>query len=214
VALTDAEVQRIKFELGYNLISISAEPYVSHLAYFNQILKPYLESGAATTSSTPVTAASSPTPQSLVLSSATGFAAGNVVVVDVDSRQEKATIQNISGSSITVLLSLAHSGTFPVVVEGGESIIREVLRQLTLLTTGMNGQAGTMSSMRSRIGIKRIEGEIEYFGGGSTLASQGIDPLTQIDQLRNFWRDELASALGVPRMNAGSASGGNTISVY
>lgn len=213
MALTDSEVARIKYELGYNVLAVGAEPYIGVVAMFEQVIQPYTTGGASTTSSTPVTAATSPTPQTLTLASATGFATGNVIIVDVDSRQERATIQNLSGASATVLLSLAHTGTYPVVVEGGESVIRDILRELRLIASGMNGSAGVMTTMQSRLGLKRVD-DVEFFGGGNTLASQGVDPLTQIIQLREYWRDELARVLGVVRLNAKSSSGGSDIGVY
>lgn len=213
MALTDAEVQRIRYELGYPNLSTSVEPYIGIVAVFEQVIQPYTLGGATTTSATPVTAATAPTPQTLTLASATGFAAGDVVVVDVDVRQERATIQSLSGASMTVQLSLAHSGTYPVVVEGGESIIRDILRELRLISSGMNGQAGTISTIRSRVGLKKVD-DVEFFGGGNTLASQGRDPLTSLFELREQWRDELAQALGVPRLNDKRNSGGSEVSVY
>jgi hypothetical protein len=122
----------------------------------------------------------------------------------------------ITANTITCLLSKPQSGTYPVIVEGGESIIRDLLNDLRQISSGMNGQAGTLSALRSRVGIKAIVGVVEFFGGGGTLASQGIDPLTQVMQLREMWRDELASILGIPRLNArsGAHGGGGDVSVY
>lgn len=212
MALLTSEVARIKAELGYNVLAVGAEPYIGVAAMFEQVIQPYTTAGASTTSATPVTAASSPTPTSIVLASGTGFAAGNVVIVDVDTRQERATIQSISGATITLQLALAHSGTYPVTVEGGESIIREILRELALLGSGMNSTAGAISRLRSRAGIKKVD-EIEFFGGGSTLGTQGKDPITQMLALREYWRDELASVLGIVRLN-GRNGGGSDVSVY
>lgn len=213
MALTDAEIQRIRYELGYPNLETAAEPYIGIAAVFEQVIQPYTLGGAATTSSTPVTAATTPTPTSIVLASATGVAAGNVIVVDVDARQERATIASISGATITVQLSLAHTGTYPVVVEGGESIIRDILKELRLLASGMNGSAGVMTTLQSRLGLKKVD-DVEFFGGGNTLASQGVDPLTQIINLREYWRDELARALGISRLNDRRNSGGSDVSVY
>src|SRR4051812_9346081 len=99
MGLSNAEVRRIKYELGYDLLSVSAEPYISYVSLFDQIIQPYLTEGASTRSSTAVTAADEPTPVTLVLVSATGFSAGERVVIDVDSRQESVTIQALSGTS-------------------------------------------------------------------------------------------------------------------
>ncbi len=214
MALLDSEIQRIRYELGYPNMNTAAEPYIGIAAFFTQVLQPYLLDGASTTSSTPVTAAANPTPQTLTLVSATDFHAGDVIVVDVDSRQERATISSLSGTSAAVQLSLDHGpGSYPVVVEGGESFIREILTNLRLLTSGMNGSASDLAEFRTRVGIKAIVGDVEFFGGGQTLASQGIDPLTQLMQLREFWRDELADAIGIERLNKKHGSG-SSISVY
>lgn len=213
MALTDAEVQRIRYELGYPNLNTAAEPYIGIAAFFSRVMQPYLLSGASTTGSTTVTAALSPTPQTLTLAAATGFAVGNVVVVDVDARQERATVSALVGNQITVQLTKDHSGTYPVTVEGAESIIRDILAELRVLTTGMNGQPGTISSVRSRVGLKKVD-DVEFFGGGNTLASQGRDPLTALFELREYWRDELAHAIGIERLNDKRNSGGSSVSVY
>jgi len=213
MALTDTEVQRLRYELGYPNLSTNAEPYIGIHAVFEQVIQPYLLGGVSTTSSTTVVAATTPTPTSLTLVSATGFAAGDVVVVDVDSRQERATIQSLSGVTMTLQLSLAHVGSYPIVQEGAESIIRDILRELRLISTGMNGTAGTLSTIKSRLGLKKVD-DVEFFGGGNTLASQGRDPITALFELQNYWRDELTSILGIPRLNDKRNSGGSDISVY
>lgn len=213
MALLDSEIARIRYELGYPNLNTAAEPYIGVAAVFTQVIQPYLLSGASTTASTSVTAASTPTPAALTLADATDFAAGAVVVVDVDTRQERATVQSIAGSVITVQLSLAHSGTYPVTVEGGESIIRDILQELRRLSAGMNGAQSALSSLQSRLGLKKVD-EVEFFGGGQTLASQGLDPMSQTLQLREYWRDELARCLGIPRLNSKHANGGSEIGVY
>jgi hypothetical protein len=213
MALTDAELQRIRYELGYPNLDTAAEPYIGIAAFFSQVLQPYLLSGASTTSSTTVVEAGTPTATSIILADATDFAAGDVVVIGVDAQQERATLQSLSGSTATVQLSLGHIGTYPVVVEGAESIIRDILKELRLISSGMNGSASALSAFRSRVGLKKVD-DVEFFGGGSTLASQGIDPLTQLNELREFWRDELARAIGIDRLNSTRASGGSNVSVY
>lgn len=213
MALTDAEIQRIRFELGYPNFDVAAEPYIGIHAFFTQVMQKYLLSGATTTSSTAVSASTTPTPQTLTLASAAGFAVGNVVVVDVDARQERATLSAVVGNLVTVQLTKEHSGTFPVTIEGAESFIRDILNELRILTTGMNGQPGTISSVRSRVGLKKVD-DVEFFGGGNTLASQGRDPLTALFELREHWRDELANAIGIDRLNDKRNSGGSSVSVY
>ena len=102
MALTTAELRRIKYELGYNVVGAGAEAYISVVAVFEQVIAAYLTSGATTTSSTVVAAATTPTPVALTLTSATGFAAGDRIWLDVDDRQECATIQSLAAPAATV----------------------------------------------------------------------------------------------------------------
>lgn len=196
MALLDSEVQRLKYELGFNVMAIGAEPRIDHVAIFDQVVQPYLETGAATTSATAVTAATSPTPVTLTLASATGFTVGATVLIDVDSRQESATIQTLSGTSMTVQLSLTHSGTYPVVVESGESLIREGLKRLRQLDDDI-------LEARSSAGLKMVgRGAVEWFGASSVL--EALKKL-QMDQ-----RDELASIVGLPNMWRARMGGSRT----
>ena len=187
MALLASELAHVKYELGYNTLDAGAEPYVSVVALFDQVIQKYLTNGASTTSSTVVPAASAPTPVDLTLASTTGFSAGDRVVIDVDSRQELVQVQSIAATTITVLLSLAHTGNYPVTVEGGESIVREILNRLYSLSASLGGLAV------STAGIKRVD-EIEFFG------SSEINRIRQLNDLRMKWRDELASVLGVTNM--------------
>jgi hypothetical protein len=199
MALSDSEIARIKGHLGYNVLSIGAEPYIGITALFSQVIQPYLIGGAATTSATSVTAASEPTPVTLTLTSPAGFVAGDICIVDVDTRQERATIQSLSGSTITVQLSFAHSGTYPVVVEGPEALVRSILRKADEAQVALNESTASA-------GIKQLgQGEIEWFGSndGSLLRS--------LRGQLNYWRDELAALLGIVRLNKG---GGAVTSLY
>lgn len=209
MALLDSEISRLKYELGFPGMSTGAEPYIGIVAAFDQVVKPYLLSGAITTSSTEVVAASPATPTDITLASATGVSVGDRLVVDVDNRQESAIVSALSGAVATVSLSLDHSGTYPVTVEGTESIVRQRLRTLVDIGTRLERALG-------RAGIKKVD-EIEFFasesGGGTTVFS---DLIAQ----REYHRGELSRAIfGVGGLNghyAGSAGsgGGSRLSVY
>lgn len=206
MALTNSELQKIRAELGYHGLAVNAEPYVSYYALFDQIIKPYLLSGAITSSATVVAASSAATPATLTLQSTAGFALGNVAIVDVDNRQERATIVAMNATTITVQLSRDHGpSTYPVVCEGAESIAREILDQLRAV-------ADTIRAVKSRVGLSRVD-DVEFFGGGSSVGSKGVDPLTNLLRLQGMWRDELASCLGVERLNGSSHGGGSSFSM-
>lgn len=203
MALLLSEVYRIRAETGYNVMGITAIPYIDVTSIFDSVIQQYINpSEVAVCSTTVPDPLGVPTPTTLTLSVVDSFLTGARVIVDVDSRQEVATIQSVSGSTIQALLSLPHSGTYPVTVEGGESIIREKLRQLY----AVNGPGGAIEKARRRAGIQQVD-EIIFFGG-TGAQSQGKDPLTVALELQEFYRDELASFLGIPRYNKRGGGGG------
>ena len=201
MALTTAEIQRIKAELGYNLLEIGAVPYVGITQLFEQVVQPYLATGTNTTSSTAVTAATTATPATLALASATGFTALARVIVDVDDREEIVTVQAVSGSTITALLKLPHSGTYPVILEGGESIVRELLRKI-------RGVQNQITAATSTAGIKQVD--VIHFFGDTTSTTQ----TAMLEKLLMRWRDQLAAAIGVANLWRERASSGQVLSLY
>lgn len=206
MALTNSEVARIKSELGFNALLVAAEPYIGVTRLFEQVIAVYLESGASTTSSTAITASSSPTLNTYTLASTTGFTAGDRVIIDVDGRQEATILSAVGASTISCLTSLAHSGTYTVTVEGGESIVREWLNKLRDLTA----PGGPFDQAAAKAGIKRVD-EIEFKDGSGGTSST----LSELRALQAYYRDELASVLGVVNMrNFKGHGGGGGFSVY
>lgn len=192
-------MERIRYELGYPILTVGAEPYIGWVSLFTQVIQPYVSAGASTTSSTAVTAATTPTPVTLTLTSGTGFNAGDRVVIDVDARQEIVTAQAVSGASLTVLLSLAHSGSYPVTVEGGETIVRELLRRIRETKDELGQTFGEGS-------IRKVD-EIEFFQSGGTLFGNLGTQLM-------FWREELAAALGMESAWSRKRAAGQRLAVY
>lgn len=202
MALLDSEIARCKYELGYNLLTIGAEPYIGVARVFELVIQPNLLAGATTTSATVVTAVAAgalASPVTLTLASATGFSSGDRVIIDVDDRQEAATVQNVAGSTITVLLSKAHTGTYPVTVERGESIVREILGRLRDIANKLG------TNVVQQVGIKKVD-EIEFFGGNMYSIRR------EMQRMQDYWRNELASALGVRNLRTSNA--GSEIAVY
>lgn len=192
MALTDSEIARIKYELRVNVLNIGALPYIGITQMYELVIQPNLLTGATTTSASAVTASTSPAVASLLLTDATGFAAGNRVAIDVDDAQEVATVRSVSGSTITAWLSKAHTGTYPVTVESGETIVRELL--------GRCRNAGNaIETAMAQAGIKRAD-EVEFF------AKQEGSVFHSLVAQQKYWREELRVALGV-RDNSDAGAG-------
>ena len=199
MSLSTSEVARLKFELGWNVLTTGAEPYIGITNLFDQIVVPNLPAGAATTSSTAVVAASAPTLVSLTLADPASFAAGERVWVGVDDNLETATVQSISGSVIAVSLMKAHSGTYPVSVDGGEAMVRELLDRIKATKAQLGSVFGTGA-------LKKVD-EIEFYNASGKTQFGLLG-----DQLM-WWRDELASLLNVPNAWRWKRGGGATVSV-
>jgi hypothetical protein len=201
MALLASEVARCKAELGYPLLS-QANPYIGITLLFEQVVQPYIGAGATTTSSTAVAAVPEgelAQPKALTLADVAGFHTGDRVIVDVDGRQESATVRILTGVAITVDLALAHSGTYPVTVEGGESIVREILGRIRATKAEMGATFGEG-------GLKKVD-EVEFYESGGTLFS------TLGAQLM-WWREELAAALGIQSVWQRRRAGAGRMSVY
>ncbi len=195
--LTTAEVERIKFELGYNLITVG-QPYIGTSSLFEQVIQPYLSSGAATTSDTSVTGDG--TPQAITLDDATDFTAGARVTVDVDALAEACTIRSVDGSDIVLVLRKTHTGTYPVAQDGGDTIVREKLSEIWTARV-------TRGKAQGRGALKAITGDVEWYDSGQSAFASSTQ---EIDILR----DELAALLGVENRWRRRQSAGSRMSVY
>lgn len=198
MALLDSEVARIKAELGFNVMENGAHPWVEVVSIFEQVIQPYVGAGASTTSATTVWEAGLKT---LTLTSATGFTAGDAVSVDVGINQERTTIQSLSGSTIAVRLEKSHLGTYPVSVEGGESIIREILLRIAEVKSEMATTEGAGT-------LKQVD-EVQWYQAGENMTG-----FSAIGEKLKFWRSELASVLGLQSMWDLKSAGAQTLSVY
>lgn len=204
--LTDDELARIKSEVFDNLLGLGAIPYFDVRTLY-PVIRDNVESSdvAATTSSTSV---ASPGATTITLASATGYAAGQRVVLDVDDQRETVTIRSLSGAAASVICRKTHSGTYPVEVESALTLVRGYLSDLITLEQIERGSFETA-------GVKRVD-EVEFFG-----ASEGGDVLTRVNATRDRLRAKLASALNLTKVMSemkaradAAGGGGSTFEVY
>lgn len=202
MALNTSELQRIKAECGFNQLNVGAEPYVSVTRYFEQIVLPNLNAGALASCATSVTAQTVPTNTALTLDDASEINVFDRVIVDVDDAQEEATVQSVGGNTINVRLMLAHSGTYPVSVEGGESMVRLYLRRCREV-------AQLIEQFGPTAGIRKVD-EIEFFGGGQ---GQKDGFRTLADMQQHFRRELCMLIFGVGDIR-NFGGGGQRIAAY
>lgn len=189
--LSDGELQRVRYELGHNVLELGALPYVGHQAIFD-VIQANCASDAQdpTTSTTAVTAAG---PASLTLASVTGIAQGARVVLDVDDAREVVTVRAVSGSAISVVCRKTHGGTYPVELESALTLVRGKLADLVANEDVIRDEGGD---------VKRVD-EVEFFGDG------GFDDsaLGRAYEKQRRLRRELASLVGLGSLAGGGSSG-------
>jgi hypothetical protein len=196
--LSDAEAQRLRYELGLNVVGIGAEPYIGH-AQIIAIIQQYLASDVQdpTYSTSAVTATGS---NLLLVGSTTGLTAGTPVILDVDDLAERVVIKSVGINTITVNCRKLHSASFPVEIESGLTLVR--------------GRLATLSSLDDKIiaaadaaGIKQVD-EVVF----QDATSFGMSVLGQLKTQQTMHRRELASLVNMQAILAAagfsSGSGG------
>jgi hypothetical protein len=208
MALRWEDVQRLKWETGYNAVNIGAELYVlnGYAAVFDSAIAPYLIDQGST-SSTPVLAASPPANVQLTLASnpqvggnAVGstvygnvFQVGSKIVVDVGPNQETDVIvQVISGLVITVQLTNAHFAPYPVVLQAGEFLARRILARLDTIDAQLRGYAPAVA------GLAKAD-EVEFHANKKGRSGQQ-DPFQSLMDQRDMGRRDLCALLGIENL--------------
>ena len=199
MALSTAEVESLRFHLGYGNMSVSGHPYTSDGFYeiFTQIISPNLSTSTETTSTTSVSAAGITT---ITLGSVTLITPYTRLIVDVGDAAETVVVRAVSGSTITATFAKAHTQPYPVAVLSGVSRLRQLLHSAdtawaTLQSADITGSAG----------IKQLgQGEIEWFAPSAVYLSV----------LRHYTGicEEISKLVCVPL--AGSSEGGSSMAMY
>lgn len=217
MSLRDEEVVRIKAELGYNITGVGADVYIAYTAVFDRAVQPYLID-PSTTSSTAVTAVAggasvaltlASNPPSLSSTQSNAFVVGSKVVVDVGAAQETSIITSLNGLSATMVLANAHSGTYPVVLQGAEQFIRDILTRIDAI------QAEMLNVAPKTAGLQALVGELEFVSGGSSRGRPGRNKFEELLFQRTIARRDLAAAIGVPYLaDVRGRSGGQLTELY
>jgi hypothetical protein len=199
MALRPEEILRIKWELGVSVTLIGAEPYITYVAVFDKAIQPYIVD-PTTTSTTPVTASSAGAAVALTVAAipviaATNlpaFAVGTTVTVDVGPNSETSQILIVSGTTIWVTLSNAHgaNGAYPVIMSGGEQVVRDILTRLDAIKSELANTAPKTA------GIEQVD-EVRIYASTPAGSRRGSrDKFESLVQQREQARNDLAEAVG------------------
>jgi len=168
--LTTAEVESLRFHLGYGQIGIGGYPYTPDGFYelFHGVIEPNLTSGEETSSTTAIVAgAATVTPLAM-----TGIAVHTQLVIDVGDLAEIVVVKSVTGSTFTAVFAFAHPATgYPIAVLSGVSRLRMLL-WLADKAWGLI-QSGSSTSSSSTLlggGLKSVD-EISWYPSGSTMTT-------------------------------------------
>jgi hypothetical protein len=163
MALTDSEVESLRFHLGYGNIGEYGAPYTpdTFLEMFQGIVSPNLSEGAETSATTSVSAGATTvvTPAAM-----TGITAYTTLVVDTGDQAEAVVVKAVTATTFTAHFLKDHATSgYPIAVMGGVARLR-----LLLWDADAAWRALTGSSTGSSSGIKQVD-EISFFGEGTSV---------------------------------------------
>lgn len=202
--LTTDELARIKAELGDNILSINALPYIGIKSVYSQVILDNVVSSdtAATSTSTTISQATVDAggATTITVASATGLSVGTRIQIDVDSQRETCTVRNVSGTTISIIAKKPHSGTYPVEIESPLTLVRGTLSDLLSL------EQNQFLDAYAQAGIKRVD-EVEFADNGAFGA---------LTAQRQMLRARLASQLGLTEVWLANQqrAGNSTIEIY
>lgn len=165
MALSDAEVESLRFHLGYGNIGLGAYPSTpdGFLELFRDVVAPNLTGGVETTATTDIAAGAAVqvTPASM-----TGIVVHAKLVIDVADATELITVRSVTGTTFTAVFANDHPSTgYPIALLDGHSRLRLLLNQAEKAW-----QAMTEPSIGDTAGLKQLDkGDIEWFEGFQVL---------------------------------------------
>jgi hypothetical protein len=214
MALRPEEVLRIKFQLGVSVTLIGAEPYITYLAVFDRAIQPYIID-PSTTSTTPVVAGAT---QSIALAAVPlvagttnpAIVVGSFATVDVGPAQEVVQVQILTGTTAWATFANAHgaNGAYPVVMAGGEQVVREILARIALIES-LLGSVAPVSA-----GVQEAD-EAKLYPSSTTGSRRGSrDTHESLIQQREAARNDLGEAVGFPNLRNLKRAAGGRVELY
>lgn len=168
MSLTEAEVESLRFHLGYGNIDVGAYPYTPDGFYelFNEVIEPNLTTGEETSATDAITADSvtEVTPLSM-----TDIVVAAELVVDVGTDAELVLVKAVTGSTFTARFAKAHSADgYPIAVNSGVARLRMLLHSANTCWQTLQSAAITKTAGLKAIGRKEVEWHPTAGATGST----------------------------------------------
>jgi hypothetical protein len=144
MTLSTAEIESVRFHLGYGNVAVGALPYTDdgYWSVFDQLVSVYLGTGTETSATTAITSGSTTevTPAAM-----TGIAVYGQLVVDTADQAEVVVVKATTISTFTAYFAKAHTA-YPISTMCGKARLRMMLhdadtawRALGAVSVGASG---------------------------------------------------------------------------
>jgi len=194
MALSDSEIESLRYHLGYGNIGLGVSMYTpdGFKELFDQIISPYLTGDTETTATTAITAGASVT---VTPASMTGIVPYAKLVVDVGDDVELVMVRSVGVTTFTAKFAKAHPASgYPIALMGGHARLRLLLNQADNAWQAMQDP-----SVGATAGLKQVDkGDVEWFGGFQVMK----------DRLRHYQEivGQIASLVRVEPVGRGTSS--------
>jgi hypothetical protein len=185
--LTTAEVENLRFHLGYGNLQVGAYPWTpdGFFELFTNVIKPYLSTGPETSATTPVDASAGAIVAVVTPVDMTGIDVNVRLIVDNGEDTEVVVVKAVTATTFAARFALSHAGSgYPIAVETGTSRLRWLLHQ-----ADRTHQAMLSPMVTATAGLKSVDkGEVEWFGPTAVLRSVLAQYQTIVDQISRLVR--------------------------
>jgi hypothetical protein len=185
MALSDAEVESLRFLLGWSNLGIRAYPWTNDLYWESLygVVVPSLTEGAVTSASVAIAAAGVVTVTPASMADIVPYAR---LIVDVGEDEETVTVRATTPTTFSARFAKAHAAPYMISVESGLTRCRSLMRRAF---TALEQLTGT--KILSSAGLKMVgQGEVEWFGPTAVLMATNAQLLAI--------RKELSSLVRIP----------------
>lgn len=201
MAITDSEVESLRFHLGYGNIGLGTSAYSpdGFKELFRDVVAVYLTGDTETTATGAITAGAVAT---VTPAAMTGIVAYARLVVDVGDDAEIVTVRSVTLTTFSARFSKTHATGYPVAVLGGQARLRLLLNQADAAWQAMQDP-----SVGSTAGLKQVDkGDVEWFQGFQVLK----------DRLSHYRAivSQISSLVRVEPIGASSGGGSALLEAY
>lgn len=169
MALTTAEIEQVRFHLGWGNLSQYTELYSGdgYWFQFSEIVSPYLSTGTETSATTAITAGSTAVVTPLTI---TGITAMCQLVVDAAEQAEVVTVKVVTATTFTAHFVKAHASSgYPIATMSGLARLRLLLHDAECAHRAL-----TDIGIADTAGLKSVDKQDVVFQDGGSVRRERL----------------------------------------